>query len=74
MNILSSMNSYLSYKTKYFNSISDFVNNFSLYEKNLLNIFCINIRSINANFDQLLLFFENDVNFYRVDVIVLTET
>jgi len=50
VNILSSINSYLNYKTKYFNG------------------------RINANFDQLLPFFENNVNFCRVNVIVLTET
>lgn len=34
----------------------------------------VNIRSANANFDHLLLSFENDVMFKYLDVIILTET
>jgi len=72
MNILSFTNSYLYYKTKHFYSISEFINTFNLYENNLKLYFIKSIKF--ANFDQLLPFFENYVNFCCVDVIVLTET
>jgi len=35
---------------------------------------CVLIRSINAHFDELLLFLENDAKYRDIDVIVLTET
>ncbi|XP_022163951.1 uncharacterized protein LOC111029296 [Myzus persicae] len=35
---------------------------------------CTNIRSVNANFDELLLYLENDINYKKIDILILTET
>jgi len=35
---------------------------------------CANIRSVRANFDDLVLLLENDSQYKRVDIIILTET
>lgn len=35
---------------------------------------CTNIRSVNANFDELLLFLENGINYKKIDIFILTET
>ena len=65
---------YLSYKTNYFKSFSEFSNLNNDNNKNYINILCCNIRSVNANFDELNLFLENDINNKKIDLIVLTET
>jgi len=64
---------HLNYKTNYYKSFNEYVclNNIN---SNYLNIICCNIRSVNAHFDELLLFLGNDKNFYDIDIIVLTET
>lgn len=74
MDILNFVDSFFKYKTKYYESITEYFNVLNLSKKDFLNVICFNIRSINANFDHLLLSFENDVNFRFLDVIVLTET
>lgn len=74
MDILNTINSYTHYKTKYFETISEFAYTFDLSCNTFLSVICINIRSANANFNNLLLSFENDVNFKQLDVIILTET
>jgi len=74
MDILNYVNPFLNYNTKYYESISEYFNKLNLSKKDFLNVICVNIRSINANFDHLLLWFENDENFRFLDVIVLTET
>lgn len=35
---------------------------------------CTNIRSIKANFDELILLFENDLLLKKIDILILTET
>lgn len=47
----------ISNRTQYFNVISEFVNEYNLYENKFLNIFYINLRNINANIGELFLFF-----------------
>jgi len=41
---------------------------------NYVNILCCNIRSVNSNFDELILFLENEIDSKKLDIIVLTET
>lgn len=62
------------YRTNYFESFSEYNSYLNNKGESLLNIICFNIRSVNAHFDELLLFLENDVNNKEIDVIVLTET
>jgi len=62
------------YRTNYFSSFSEYESYVNNKNTSLLNIICFNIRSVNAHFDELLLFLENDVNSDKIDVIVLTET
>jgi len=47
------------------------VNNFNL-NNNETTFF--NIRSVNANFDELLLYLENYINYKKIDIVILTET
>ena len=65
---------YLNYRTNYYEFFSEFVCINNDENKNYLNIICCNIRSINAHFDELLVFLENDVKNREIDIIVLTET
>lgn len=53
---------YLNYKNNYFKSFSEFFNINNDSNKSYINILCCNIRSIYANFDELILFLENDIN------------
>lgn len=64
----------LTNRTNYFESFSEYGSYVNNYDKSLLNVLCLNIRSANANFDELLLFLENYANSKKLDVIVLTET
>lgn len=64
------------YHTKYYESFPEFVNNLKLianYSK-IFNIMCTNIRSLNANFDELILFLENYTLSKNIDILILTET
>lgn len=63
MTILEDIIKYNNYNTKYFECITEFTNNFNLDNKrnNFLYIMCTNIRSIKANFDELILLFENEL-------------
>lgn len=65
---------YLNYRTNYYESFNEYVCLNNNVNSNYLNIICCNIRSVNANFDELLLLLENDMNFKDIDVIILTET
>jgi len=65
---------YLSYKTDYFESFSEFFHIKNVNGNNYVNIFCYDIRSINSNFDELFLFLENDINNKKLDLIIPTET
>jgi hypothetical protein len=65
---------YPSYKTNYFNSFSEFFNMKNNLNNNYVNILCCNIRSVNSNFDKLILFLENEIDSKKLDIIVLTET
>jgi len=40
----------------------------------MLNVFCCNIRSINAYFDEFILYINSEKNCPTLDVIVLTDT
>jgi len=62
------------YRTNYFESFSDYVNCVNDINLNYLNILCLNIRSINAHFDELILYLENDIKCKQIDILVLTET
>lgn len=57
MNICNIINKYDDYNTKYFVSITYFVNSLCLHKINdsFLNVMCTNIRSVKANFDELVL-------------------
>jgi len=70
MDILNSVNLYLNYKTKYYESVSEYFNELNLTKKGFLNVRCVNIRSANANFDNLLLSLENDENYRYLYVII----
>lgn len=65
---------YLNYRTNYYESFSEFVHINNNVSSNYLNIICCHIRSINAHFDELLLFLENDAKYKDIDIIILTET
>lgn len=64
------------YYTKYYESISEFVDsiNHTIENSFNLNIMCTNIRSLNANFEDLILFLENDIHYKKIDILILTET
>jgi hypothetical protein len=66
---------YLNYRTNYYESFSEFpyINN-NVCCNNYLNIIFCNIGSVNAYFDELLLFLENDAKYRDIDIIVLTRT
>jgi len=68
------INGSLSYKTNYFESFSEFIDVNNSINNKYVNIICCNIRSMNANFDELTLFLESDQNKNKIYVIVLTET
>lgn len=70
---------YDSYYTKYYESISEFVDSINTINHTIensfnLNIMCTNIRSLNANFEDLILFLENDIHYKKIDILILTET
>lgn len=68
------LNRFLDYKTQYFNSISEYLCKFNLLHNMTLNVLNCNIRSARRNFDEFLLFLENDIHSKNLDLIVLTET
>lgn len=68
------INGYLSYKTNYFDSFSEFIDVNNCINNKYLNIICCNIRSVNANFNELVLFLESEQNINKIYVIVLTVT
>lgn len=72
MNDYNILNNYLDYRSKYFDSLSEFVKMYKFLSGKFLSIFCI--RSINAHFDELLLHSNNDNSCCELDVIILTET
>jgi len=65
---------YLNYKANYYESFAEFVCVNNDVNINYLNIICCNIKSINGNFDELLLFLENDAKYRDINVILFTET
>lgn len=62
MDFIQKLSTFSNYATKYFCSISDFVYSHKINNGLFLNILCCNIRNINSNLDELLLFLENDKN------------
>lgn len=68
------INGYLSYRTNYFESFTEFWHVNNNINNRYINILCCNIRSVSSNFDELTLFLENDSNNDKIDVIILTET
>lgn len=74
MEFSSILNSFVDYKTMYFNSITAFFLTYSLANDNSLNVFSCDIRSVKNIFDELLLFLKNDVCSKHLDFIILTET
>jgi hypothetical protein len=73
-NFLNNIKGYLSYKTNYFESFSEFISVKNDKNNNYVNVLCCKIRSINSNFDELILFLENGIYSKTIDLIVLTET
>lgn len=53
------LNSFLGFKTHYFISVSEFYKIYNLANNLSFKIFSYNIRSANANFDELILFLES---------------
>lgn len=74
MHIINMLDRFLNYKTKYFDFITEFVYTYNIENKLCINILCCNIRSVNANLDELLIFIANNSHKNNIDVIVLTET
>lgn len=69
------LDKYDTYKINYFEHTTEFLNNFNLRKNDntkALNEMCTNIRSVNANFDELLL--ENDLKYRDIYILILTET
>lgn len=52
MNDFNVLNNYLDYKTKYFDSFSEFVKTHKYVNGKFISVFCNNIRSINAHFNE----------------------
>jgi len=73
MHVVDTVEKNLLYNTNYFLTISEFMKKYNICNNLSITIICVNIRSINANLDELLLFLQNDSDFH-LDVIVLTET
>lgn len=69
-----STSNFSNYTTNYFRSFSDFIYSHKIINGSFLNILCCNIRSVNSNLDELLLFLENDKKNMLLDIIILTET
>jgi hypothetical protein len=67
------LRNYLDYKTKYFDSFSQFVKIHKYVNGEFISVFCNNIRSINAHFNDFLFFLNSDTNCCNLDVIILTE-
>lgn len=64
-------------KTNYYEFIIEFLNNFNLNENSsatTLNVMCTNIRNVNASFDECILLLENDINYNKIGIYILTET
>lgn len=69
-----STSNFSNYTTNYFCSFSDFIYSHKIINGFFLNVLCCNIRSVNSNLDELLLFLENDKKNMLLDIIILTET
>jgi len=69
-----STSNFSNYTTNYFRSFSDFIYSHKIINGSFLNILCCNIRSVNSDLDELLLFLENDKKNMLLDIIILTET
>lgn len=74
MDSINLLSNYLDYKTKYFESLSEFVKTFHFDNKMYFSIFCCNIRSINKHFDEFTLYLNSDKFSCNLDIIILTET
>lgn len=61
-NCLTNIRGYFSYKTNCFESFSELINVKNDKNKNYVNLLSCNIRSMNYNFDQLILYLENYIN------------
>jgi len=76
LDVVEKYNNY-EYNTKYFESLTDILNNFNLntnINADFFNVMCTNVRSVNANFDELLLYLENDISYKKIDILILTKT
>lgn len=69
-----STSNFSNYTTNYFRSFSDFIYCHKIINGFFLNVLCCNIRSVNSNLDELLLFLENDKKNLLLDIIILTKT
>lgn len=74
MDRISKINTFFEYNTNYFESFLEFTNKYKIVQERFLNILSCNIRSINANVDELLLILESEKNIFKPNIIVLTET
>lgn len=73
MNVIDIIDNNCLYNTNYFFSITEFIKKYNICINQSVLMISVNIRSINANLDELLLFLKND-SYFNIDLIVLTET
>jgi len=74
MNNNNVLNNYLGYKTNYFESFTEFIDRYEFINNNFISVFCCNIRSINAHFDEFVLYINSEKNLSILHVIIFTET
>jgi len=56
------VNNYLDYKTNYFESTTEFVDRYNFINNMYISVFCCNIRSVNAHFDEFILYIKSEKN------------
>lgn len=74
MNSFNTLSNHLDYKTKYFESLSEFVRTFHFDNKMFITIFYCNIRGINKHFDKFVLFLNSDKFSCNLYIIILVKT
>jgi hypothetical protein len=70
---LNVVNNYLEYKTNYFESITEFIDRYNFSNNMFISVFCCNIRSVNAHFDEFIMYIKSEKKYSNLDVIVFTE-
>lgn len=62
MNNINVLNNYLDYKTN-FESFTEFIDRYEFINNKFISLFCCNIRSINAHFDEFVLYINSEKTF-----------